>query len=446
MRFSSLCIIFFAFAAFTVKASPFHDHDEIDDIDHDDCPFLHFDDDEDYVFDDVDEDEVIDFDYLDEDTFKELIPEEDWEEDDFEFLTEDERADNLKEAADFIHEQNAAFRSHKSLFFAKPTPLSIEGTKGLANRTGFNVDAAMRTGFNPQGMTFDEPSMRYFEGLMRSGDTPPAEFHTPTSKLTGVRNQGSCGSCVIFASVASLETGILLKKPTMSNSLDLAEQTLLNCAGNYGNANGCQGAPLDPYLHYLTKNRGGNIPAEHKDPYKGVQSATCLPEKDNFDPGVKVSKMVALYEPKEEGLMRLVAKHGAVVAAISTGAPGSPLSKAIMNYAGGIFDLCPSGEFNHGHAVTVVGYGTHKGVKYWKIKNSWGSSWGESGYFKMKRGINCNHIELFGMAPILVNTEGSTPTTTTTGTTTTTATTTEPTDESGSGSGDSWYDDWYYWK
>jgi hypothetical protein len=56
---------------------------------------------------------------------------------------------------------------------------------------------------------------------------------------------------------------------------------------------------------------------------------------------IKVSKMVSLYEPKEEGLMRLVAKHGAVVVAFSTGPDGSPLSKAIMNYAGGIFDLCP---------------------------------------------------------------------------------------------------------
>lgn len=46
-------------------------------------------------------------------------------------------------------------------------------------------------------------------------------------------------------------------------------------------------------------------------------------------------------QPKEAGLMALVAKHGAVVVAFSTGADGSPLSKAIMNYGGGIIDVCP---------------------------------------------------------------------------------------------------------
>lgn len=45
------------------------------------------------------------------------------------------------------------------------------------------------------------------------------------------------------------------------------------------------------------------------------------------------------------------------------------------------------------HAVTLVGYGSENGVKYWKFKNSWGTWWGEKGYFRVKRDENACGIE-----------------------------------------------------
>ena len=40
---------------------------------------------------------------------------------------------------------------------------------------------------------------------------------------------------------------------------------------------------------------------------------------------------------------------------------------------------------NTNHAVVIVGYGTENGVDYWKVRNSWGTWWGEAGHFRIKR-------------------------------------------------------------
>ena len=47
------------------------------------------------------------------------------------------------------------------------------------------------------------------------------------------------------------------------------------------------------------------------------------------------------------------------------------------------FQLYRSGVFNHG--VLATGYGSLNGVQYWKVKNSWGQSWGNSGYINLLR-------------------------------------------------------------
>ena len=70
----------------------------------------------------------------------------------------------------------------------------------------------------------------------------------------------------------------------------------------------------------------------------------------------------------------------------------------LSSYVSGVLDKtsseCPTSSINHG--VTLIGYGndSDSGLDYWLVKNSWGSDWGESGFFRIRRGngtcgVNC---------------------------------------------------------
>lgn len=56
-----------------------------------------------------------------------------------------------------------------------------------------------------------------------------------------------------------------------------------------------------------------------------------------------------------------------------------------MSYRGGIYKHT-TGYMQGGHAVKMIGWGTENGTKYWLIANSWGTSWGEGGLFRIAEG------------------------------------------------------------
>ena len=71
---------------------------------------------------------------------------------------------------------------------------------------------------------------------------------------------------------------------------------------------------------------------------------------------------------------------------------GVAVTQELEDYKGGIFED-KTGDVDLVHAISVVGYGVENGVKYWTVRNSWGESYGEDGFFRVVRGVNNIGIE-----------------------------------------------------
>jgi C1A family cysteine protease len=217
-------------------------------------------------------------------------------------------------------------------------------------------------------------------------------------RVSDVKDQGQCGSCWSFSTTGALEGAYEAKYGLeLPGIKTFSEQHLVDC-DNFktgGTDLGCNGGLMDSAFTWIIKNQG--ICAEAEYPYvSGTTKArgTCAETSCVKDAKVAPKSFTDVAPNSDAAMMSAIAQQPVSIAIEADQA-------AFQLYKSGVFTASCGTNLDHG--VLAVGYGTLNGVDYYKVKNSWGTSWGQDGYILLARGIS----QVQGQCGIL--SEGSYP-------------------------------------
>ncbi|PWZ41716.1 Senescence-specific cysteine protease SAG39 [Zea mays] len=214
-----------------------------------------------------------------------------------------------------------------------------------------------------------------------STSAPASVDWRASGAVTPVKNQGRCGSCWAFSTVAVVEGIYQIRTGKL---VSLSEQELVDCDTL---DDGCDGGISYRALRWIASN--GGITTETDYPYTGTTDA-CNRAKLSHN-AVSIAGLRRVATRSEASLANAVAGQPV---AVSIEAGGDNF----QHYKKGVYNGPCGTNLNHG--VTVVGYGQEAagGDRYWIVKNSWGQGWGDDGYIRMKKDVAGKPEGLCGIA------------------------------------------------
>jgi len=223
------------------------------------------------------------------------------------------------------------------------------------------------TGFVAPGIVIDISNLNDIQG----NGYPSSYDWRDHGAVTSVKNQGQCGSCYAFASVADFESEKMIQYGGM---YDYSEENAKEC--NWEAVNGYSGwGSCSGGTHRIVANTwalSGTV-YEADDSYNAYPTS-CDPSAPRNE---KLTDWIVLAygsAPSTNTIKGHILNYGPVYSTVD--------AYCLDGYTGGVID--GSLYYDANHAIQIVGWDDAQSC--WICKNSWGSTWGESGYFRIMYG------------------------------------------------------------
>ena len=211
-----------------------------------------------------------------------------------------------------------------------------------------------------------------FEDRRATNDAVDWRNVNGTNWLGPVMNQGNCGSCVAFASVATLEATYRINSTLPWLTPTFSPQQLFNCGGA-----SCESGWQPGSAASFLKTKG--IVDEACSPYVSGSTGEDIQCKSNFckDQPLRTYKIAGSTTPSSWGgnaaKVKEALKKGPLVTTLT-------VYEDFLLYSSGIYKSVSRNSVG-GHAVSLVGFNDEG--RYWIVRNSWGPDWGEGGFIRV---------------------------------------------------------------
>jgi hypothetical protein len=275
-------------------------------------------------------------------------------------------------------------------------------SQGLTYTLGHNAYSDMKPedfnaqfygGYVESGLATREKNYDYsLSDPARVAAAPASIDWTTLGAVTPIKDQGQCGSCWAFSAVMGIEGDLFVEGKKL---ISLSEQDLVSC--DHNGDEGCNGGLMDQAFAWVEQN---GICTEADYPYTSGTGTTGTCKK-TCKPAVTIKSFVDV-PANDENALKVAAAQQPVSVAIEA-------DKSVFQlYKSGVLTSKQCGT-TLDHGVGVVGYGTLSGTDYWKVKNSWGASWGMDGYILIERGTNECGISQSASYPTGATASGKSP-------------------------------------
>ncbi|KII70619.1 Digestive cysteine proteinase 2 [Thelohanellus kitauei] len=264
----------------------------------------------------------------------------------------------------------------RAIYFDNLKYIEDINSQNLGFKLAMNEYGHMR----PSELTMSTIMKRHLPLML--DDEPSSEV--PLNKSLQKLKTRKCGSCYAFSGVGALESHIALETGKLIN---LSEQEIVDCSIKEGN-NGCHGGYPDDVFKYAIQH-GLSLESDYN---YVAKEGDC--RRSNTKTRYRLLSYVDIPGGHENKLISAVSSKGPVSVSFDA------KHREFMLYHSGILRIrqCRKDQMNH--AVLIVGYSIDPSGSYYIVKNSWGTKWGESGYFRMAMNENMCGIASWASYPV----------------------------------------------